>query len=347
MAEGPFRGPYRLVRQLAEGSMSVLYEAVDIRSQATVALKTLTPAIAQDPWKVACLKREYQYGKGLRHPNLVRFIEFFSIDGTDHLVMEYVAGETLRDAIDAGKLRPAEKMEISKGIGMALAHIHDRYAAEGLVHADLKPENILLRHRAGPIQRDDVVLIDFGTVVVHESRGSLRGWVKKRLWSLFGGQRIMGGSPVYMSPEQSRADFIDQRSDIYSLGVVLYDLFTGRPPFLTSADEERSAAGKPLKLKELRLTDLLHSDYNHELTIKHNTLKPVPPRERAREIPPALNTLILKCLQKNPSRRYKSALAVLLALNNVPVMADGSFPGGTGGGFGQAASPSLPNTPRS
>jgi hypothetical protein len=231
-------GKYRLEESLGSGGMAEVFRALEISSGRRVAVKVLRAGPDQNPEATARLKREGQVLRSLKNPAIVGIEEVIELDGGRVvLVMELLVGETLGARMRRGKIEPAELSTIVAGVAVGLSAAH----ANGVVHRDLKPENIFLG--AHPDGRVHVKLLDFG--------------VSK----IFGGERLTQtgqvlGTPRYMSPEQLGAEpEVDHRVDIYSLGVILYEALSGKPPFLASTPTDLIVAilhGKVVPLRSLR-----------------------------------------------------------------------------------------------
>ena len=246
---------YRLDRVLGRGGMAVVHLAEDTELGRAVAVKVLADHVAGDPQIRERFLREARLAARLSHPNLVGVYDFGQEDGRPFIVMELVPGEPLDRLIARdGRLSPARAVELVLQACAGLEHAH----AAGLVHRDVKPHNLLVRD-------DGVVkLADFGIARVRDlQRLTQTGTVL--------------GTAAYLSPEQARGDDVTPAADVYSLGVVLYELLTGRPPALT-----------PLTPGE--------------------RLAPV--REIAPEVPPDLEDVVLRCLSPEPDRRPASAGAL-------------------------------------
>lgn len=199
---------YRVVSKLGQGGMAVVYKAHQPSLNRYVAIKLLVPHGPPDPGLIQRFRQEAQLIAGLRHPNIVTVLDFGEEQGLPYLVMEFVEGETL--AARMGRpLEVSAALAIAAQIGRALHYAH----GEGVVHRDVKPSNVLLRGE------DWALLSDFGIAKVLGSPLNLTQT----------GTAI--GTPEYMAPEQCQGLGVDARSDIYSLGVVLYEMLTGRPPF--------------------------------------------------------------------------------------------------------------------
>ena len=261
---------FRLETCVAESAMASVYRAIDLRDGRLVAIKIPHSAAEADPALAERFRREEEIGAGLDHPNVMR--TFPNPERSRlYMVMEWVPGKLLRRILsEQDKLSQAQAIRITIGILDALEYIHSR----GIVHRDLKPENIMVD------ENDHVKLIDFGIASKHGA---------KRL--TYSGISPAMGTPDYISPEQVRGKRGDQRSDLYALGVMLYEMLTGRTPF---------SGPTPLAVMNERL-------------IAH----PVPPHEVNPSITSELQEVLYRALEREPKNRYPTAHEFKLDLNHL------------------------------
>jgi serine/threonine-protein kinase len=282
-------GAYRLVRLIGQGATGRVFEVQHVTIGRRAAMKILAPEHASRPGAVRRLFTEARAISQISHPHIVEVTDLVEADGesdVNAIVMELLEGKSLAQAIlDEKRLPPARFLPILAQVADALAAAH----AARFVHRDLKPENIYLCDKPG--QPDYVKLLDFGLVkTVTENRGHATA------------EGIFVGTPAYASPEQASGKPVDHRTDIYSLGVILYELLCGRLPF-----EGRNFG---------------------EFLVKHMTEPPPPspPEVLRTELGRLLDDVARRCLSKEPERRYSSAaelrdlLAGLGAGNTVPLM---------------------------
>ena len=206
--KGKTLGRYKLLDDIGQGGMSTVYKARDLDTKKEVAVKVLTPYVAQEPKFRERFDREIRLLKGLEHDHIVPVLNYGEDEGITYIVMPYYSGGTLQDRIDNGGLGLDEVGRFMEELTAALQHAHDK----GIVHRDIKPSNILLD------KDGQAMLSDFGFAYVSETSHSLTG-------------SVLIGTPAFMSPEQCRGEEINARSDQYSLGAVLYQLTTGRLPY--------------------------------------------------------------------------------------------------------------------
>lgn len=257
-----FNGRYELHRRLGRGGMAEVFLARDQLLDRPVAVKVLFPEFATDPAFVERFRREATAAANLNHPNIVGVYDWGEADNTYFIVMEYVDGRTLSEILrDDGPLHPDRVADIGADVAAALGSAH----RNGVVHRDVKPGNVLVTS-AGLVK-----VADFGIA------RAITASTEENLTQV----GTVMGTAAYFSPEQARGDAVDPRSDLYSLGCVLYELVVGRPPFTGE-----SPVG---------------------IAYKHVHEAPVRPREHDSGVPLALEAIILKCLAKNPANRYPSA----------------------------------------
>jgi eukaryotic-like serine/threonine-protein kinase len=262
--QGPvvYGGRYELHRRLARGGMADVYLARDQLLDRPVAVKVLFPQYAADPSFVQRFRREAQDSANLNHPNIVGVYDWGEENGTYFIVMEYVAGRSLADVLrQEGALLPARAADIGIDMAAALGFAHKN----GVVHRDVKPGNVLLASDG------QVKVTDFGIA---------RAISSTQEEDLTQAGQVMG-TATYFSPEQAQGRPVDPRSDVYSLGVVLYEAVCGRPPF--------------------RGEDALAVAYQHVQE------QPTPPTQINGDVDATLEAIILKCLSKSPQARYPSA----------------------------------------
>lgn len=253
-------GRYVIVEELGQGAMGVVYKAVDPLIDRTVAIKTINLNLSRDELETfeKRFQREVQSAGKLNHPNIVTIYDVGRTEGVAYMAMEFLEGKELREILDSGVVLPVEKVvHIAAQVcdGLAFAHQH------GIVHRDIKPANIMV------LKNGMVKITDFGIAQVSSATRTMAGMVM--------------GSPKYMSPEQVVGQTVDGRSDLFSLGVVLYEMLTGKTPF---GGENISA--------------IMYQILNEQ---------PVPPRSLNHDIPESLEYIVLRALAKRPDQRYQTA----------------------------------------
>jgi two-component system, LytTR family, response regulator len=272
-------GHYRIVSRLGEGGMGEVYLATDTRLDRNVALKVLPPAMAQDRGRMERFEREAKAASALNHPNVAHIYEIGEDGGIQFLAMEFIEGTSLEKRIDN---KPLPVREISD-IGGQIADALDAAHAKSIVHRDIKPANIMITPRG------HVKVLDFGLAkVVETSHAVSRTQMETRAVSAAG---MLLGTVEYMSPEQALGREVDHRSDIFSLGVVLYQMATGRVPFAGSTPSETIA-----RILEAQPEAMARFNY---------------------DLPEELERVVRKCLEKDRERRYQSARDVMVDLHEL------------------------------
>jgi serine/threonine protein kinase/tetratricopeptide (TPR) repeat protein len=261
-----FAGRFEILEKLGRGGMGTVYRVLDRTIGEEVALKVLKPEVAAEEKTIERFKNELKLARKIIHKNVCRMFDINQAEGTFFITMEYVPGEDLKKLIRrAGRISPQKAVSVARQISEGLSEAHNL----GVVHRDLKPQNIMID------KEGNAHIMDFGIA------------------RLMGGPEmteagLIIGTPEAMSPEQAEGFPADQRSDLYSLGVILYELVTGKVPF-----QGKTALS---------------------VAMKHKTEAPVDPRNLNGEIPASLSLLILRCLAKDPDSRYQDVSELLAGL---------------------------------
>ena len=223
LEEGHSLGRYRVVSKIGAGGMGEVYLAEDTRLRRRVAIKIVNTKVAADSARFRRFEREAHTASSLNHPNILTIYEFGEDAGVHFLATEFVEGKTLREILSAGKIELDDALKIAIQIASALQAAH----AAGIVHRDIKPENLMIRADGY------VKVLDFGLAKLTEHPAAKSsGYSDETTRTILQTQAgIVMGTAAYMSPEQARGKPVDARTDIFSLGIVLYELLTRRLPF--------------------------------------------------------------------------------------------------------------------
>jgi eukaryotic-like serine/threonine-protein kinase len=275
-----FAGRYRILDELGRGGMGRVYKALDREISESIALKVLIPAFSADEKMVERFRNELKLARRISHKNVCRIFDLGNCEGTYFITMEFVPGDNLKSIIRMmGPLDPPRALAVAGQVCDGLAEAHRL----GVVHRDLKSSNIM-------IDRDGSArIMDFGIAVAAETKGITD-------------QGALVGTPEYMAPEQVEGKEIDQRADIYSLGIILFEMATGKVPF-----EGRTPLG---------------------IALMHRDIKPPDPRQLNDHTPAGLSGIIARCLEKSPAARYQKIEELAAELHGV---AEGLADRGRGG----------------
>jgi serine/threonine-protein kinase len=253
---------YRIIEAIAKGGMGEVYRAVDTQTSRQVALKVLLPELAKDSAGRERFEREIDLVSRLRHPNIVRVLGKGEVDNRPFMAMEYIDGPNLEKVITSlGVLDSSVSMQIASRIASAFKYIHRK----GIIRGDIKPSNVILS------KQGKIYVTDLGIAKSQEDQDKDRTGITS--------EGVIIGTPAYMAPEQAKGEKVDSRADIYSLGVLIYEMVTGSPPF----------EGNPMTV--------LH---------QHISKNPIPPTQTNPNISEGLEAVILKCLQKDPNLRFQT-----------------------------------------
>ena len=268
-ASGHRLGPYEILAPLGAGGMGEVYKARDVRLDRTVAIKVLPAELAADDAFQKRFEREARAASALSHPNIAQVYDVGEQDGTHFIALEYIEGENLRQLVSHGPLDVERIVDLGQQMASALEEAH----AQGIVHRDIKSANAVVSRKG------QVKLLDFG--LARQSKDGARALDSQLSTEAHTQAGVVLGTVPYMSPEQALGKELDARTDIFSLGVVLYELATGRLPFrgdtaAQTIDQICHAAPDPLA-----------------------TLR--------RDVPGELERVVRKCLEKDRDRRYASA----------------------------------------
>ncbi len=274
LAPGANVANYRVVSRLGEGGMGAVYLAEDTRLARQVALKVLPADLASDPERMQRFIREARLASALSHPNVAHIYEIGDDSGLRFLAMEYVEGEPLSARLRGSPIALAELLSIAAQVADALDAAHSK----GIVHRDIKPSNLMLTPRG------HVKVLDFGLAKLEAPTGGDET-------QLITGAGVVMGTVAYMSPEQALGRAVDHRTDLFSLGVVLYEMAAGRLPFAGATPSETMA-----RILGSQPESIARFNY---------------------EIPEALDRIVRKCLEKDRERRYQSARDLLVDLRNL------------------------------
>ena len=262
-------GKYKILEEIGRGGMGIVYKGEDVKLGRTVAIKTIAAQLAFDRRSIENFLKEAKILAKLQHPNIVLIYDFVEEEDTAFLIMEYIQGETVTARLDReGHFPVGQAAKIVNNVASALDHAH----AQGIIHRDIKPENVM-------ITKEGVVKVtDFGIAkLTMGTRTTLT--------------QFTPGTPCYMSPEQAiGGKVIDKRSDIYSLGILFYEMVTGTLPF--------------------------DNDSEYLVRDRHINTPPVPPSNILPGLSPAYEKIILKCLAKNKTDRFQNANDLIEAINN-------------------------------
>ena len=265
---GKMLGRYEIVKILGEGGMGAVYQARDTELDRMVAIKIIKPSLADDPAILQRFRQELILARQITHKNIVRIYDLGEADGVKFITMEYVEGEDVRTIMRRqGKLEPADAALLVRQMleGLAVAH------EEGIIHRDLKPGNIM-RDANGRI-----VIMDFG--LAHSDTGSGMTQAGEML-----------GTVEYMSPEQAQGKPLDRRSDLFTIGLIFYELLTGKIPF--------------------------EADTVVASLVKRSQERAVPVSQVEVTVPPQINAIVSKCLETDPAKRYQDANEIIQDLNH-------------------------------
>ncbi len=264
-----FAGRYQIIEELGKGGMGRVYKVLDTEIKEKVALKLLKPEIAADQETIERFRNELKLARKISHRNVCRMYDLGKAEGTHFITMEYVHGEDLKSMIRMSTgLTVGTVLSVGKQVCDGLAEAHSL----GVVHRDLKPQNIMI-DKGG-----NAKIMDFGIARSIKEKGIT-------------GPSVLIGTPEYMSPEQAEAKEVDHRSDIYSLGIILYEMATGRVPF--------------------------EGDTALSIAMKHKSEIPKDPKQFNPNIPDDLSGVILRCLEKDKAERYQTAAEVRSELERI------------------------------
>jgi serine/threonine-protein kinase len=277
---------YQIIEQIGVGGMGEVYRAHDPRLDREVAIKVLPTSLSGEPERLARFEREARAAGALNHPNILAVYDVGSHDDVPYIVTELLTGDSLRDRIDARTLTPRKAVDVAAQIAEGLAAAH----AKNIVHRDLKPENVMLT-RDGHVK-----ILDFGLakLVQRETRTADGTAVPTTTMVTEAGSVV--GTVSYMSPEQLHGAQVDHRSDIFSFGVVMYEMLSGRRPF--TGDSKAQIVASILRDEPAELSDPEH------------------------RVPPALARVIRQCLEKRPEERFESAHDLAFMLRAISASGD-------------------------
>ncbi len=274
-----FPSRYEILGELGAGGTGIVYRARDLETDEVIGLKVLKPELASDPAIQESFKNELCLARKITHKNVCRIHEFSRCNGTIYMSMEFIEGESLLSLLDrSGALPLPRALEIARQIGAGLSEAH----SQGIVHCDLKPGNVMVD------QTGIVKIMDFGVARLAQAGGKATDTIV--------------GTPAYMAPEQAASKPVDGRTDVYALGLVLYEMVTGRPTF----DAETPAA---VVFKQIRET-------------------PKRPGKLVPSLPARIESAIMKCLEKDPADRFQSVDELVAVLERESSTASAPSRGG-------------------